>query len=287
MTDTCQSQDHLLNLRVNLYNIIDLNKNILEIGASHAPLMDHSKENVYNIDVLTKEELIDKNKKENWGSFDDNRVPNTDFLLSADNDFDFYKCIGDTIKFDYIVSSHNFEHFPDLIKTLNSLEKILTDNGRIIAFMPDCRFEFDKFRNVTKVSKLLSDFYLKKSKPSLEEILENRLYYCDKSTHSLWDQYNTCKNMSSLDTDVYLKKEEHQLLHSQIDKGNNKDELDFIYKQFLTENYIDAHVNCFTPDSFKTNLEILLKLKYIHLTIDSLQYTHENSHEFSVILKKQ
>lgn len=145
--------------------IIDDNKLCLEIGASHSPLLDHSKPTVFNIDVITRAELIDKNIKEAWGEFDKDLIPETDFTLSAQNDFDFYKCIGDDIKFDYIVSSHNFEHFPNFIKSLNSLEKILSTEGKIIAFIQDSRFIFDEYRNVTSISKLISDFHNNKKNP--------------------------------------------------------------------------------------------------------------------------
>ncbi len=89
---------------------------------------------------------------------------------------------------------HNFEHFPNLIKSLNSLSKILTPDGKIIAFIPDCRFEFDRFRNITKVSKILADFYQNK-KPSLEELFENRLYYCIDTSQLLLETHNNNNNI--------------------------------------------------------------------------------------------
>ena len=273
-------------MRTILPKIIDITKNVLEIGASHSPLIDHSNPTVFNIDIMTREELIDKNIKEAWGDFDKDIIPKTDFLLSEENDFDFYKCIGDDIKFDYIVSSHNFEHFPNFIKSLNSLENILSEEGKIIAFIPDSRFEFDKYRNITKVTKLISDFYLNKKKPSFEELIDQRLHWNDITTKDLWIKYNIHKKMPNSLADDCLNIEYNMVLNNQIDLGNDRKEIESIFEQHSRNNYIDAHVNCFTPESFKNIMEILFKLKYTTLKIEKLNPTIEGWHEFSVILHK-
>jgi len=285
-TDNIYKIDNIYNIRLNLNNIINLEKNILEIGASHSPLIEHNRPNIYNIDVMTKQELIDKNIKENWGYFDESKIPETDFLLNKENDFDFFKCIGNTIKFDYILSSHNFEHFPNFIKSLNSLSNVLEKSGKIIAFIPDCRFVFDKYRNITKITKILSDYYHNKTKPSFEEILENRLYYCNESQISLWEKYDTYNNNDFIKVTEIIQNEENNLLNNSINKGNDKNEIDYLYSLSNDDLYVDAHVNTFTPESFQLNIDILFKLGYINLKIDKIYETPKNSHEFVVIMSK-
>jgi hypothetical protein len=83
-----------------------------------------------------------------------------------------------------------------------------------------------------------------------------------------------------------LNQENNTLLNHSIDGGNNMKSIDQLFEQYLTSDYIDAHVNCFTPASFRRIMEALLKLGYMTLTIDSLTPTPEGSHEFSVVLKK-
>ena len=281
---TINFPNYIGSYRTDLINVINIDSNILEIGASYNPLLSHNRSNIYNIDVMTKNELIIKNEKE-FIIFDKNNIPETDFLLTTENDFDFYKCVGNSIKFDYIISSHNFEHFPNFIKSLNSLEKILNDSCQIIAFIPDCRFEFDTYRNLTKVSKLIADFYNDKRKPSLEEIIENRLLFCNTSTINLWHNYNLYNNLSYLEANYKINCDETECITNQI-LNNSKETIENIYNSYLKLDYIDAHVNCFTPDSFKRIIDILLELNYINLKISMIYQTEQNSHEFLVILTK-
>ena len=272
-------------MRTILPKIIDITKNVLEIGASHSPLIDHSKPTVFNIDIMTRAELIDKNIKEAWGEFDKDIIPKTDFLLSAENDFDFYKCIGDDIKFDYIVSSHNFEHFPNFIKSLNSLENILSEEGKIIAFIPDSRFIFDEYRNVTSISKLISDFHNNKKKPSFLEWLESNTYLnWNENTTDIWTKY--INNINILFKDYLNERKTTEYNTVKISNNCDRTEIDKLYKTYTENNYLDCHVNIFTPKSFTTIMNTLYKLNYTSLRINEIHSTKRNNNEFAVILKK-
>ncbi len=259
---------------------IDLTKKILEIGPSYNPILDHMLKNVYAVDFLTKQQIA-INYKTQVG---DKYIPETNFLLSEENDFDIYKCIGD-IKFDYIVSSHNFEHFPNFIKYLNSLENVLSNEGKIVAFVPDSRFIFDEYRNVTSISKLISDFHNNKKKPSFLEWFECNTYLnLDETTPDIWTKYINTINIPFKD---YLN-ERKTTEYNTVKISNNCDrtEIDKLYKTYTENNYLDCHVSIFTPKSFTTIMNTLYKLNYTSLRIIEIHSTKRNNNEFAVILKK-
>ena len=92
-------RDYFVNFFLNNSN--NNNDNILEIGPYHSPLLDHSKPNIYSVDLLTKEELIDHAIKDN--NIDKkkiNNIPETNFILSSKNDYCVSKCIK-YLKFNY------------------------------------------------------------------------------------------------------------------------------------------------------------------------------------------
>lgn len=47
--------------------------------------------------------------------------------------------------FNWIISSHNFEHLPNPLRFLQDCEGLLADNGLLMMIIPDHRFIFDRF----------------------------------------------------------------------------------------------------------------------------------------------
>ena len=152
-------------------------------------MLDHSKPNIYSVDLLTKEELIDHAIKDN--NIDKkkiNNIPETNFILSSKNDYCVSKCIK-YLKFNYIYSSHNFEHFPNLIKGLNSYSSIMNSQGFIIAFIPDKRFEFDHFRKETSFADILSHYYENNNKSSFKNIFDQKILRTENDPVLHWNTY--------------------------------------------------------------------------------------------------
>ncbi|OIQ69749.1 ubiquinone biosynthesis O-methyltransferase [mine drainage metagenome] len=61
--------------------------------------------------------------------------------------------------FDYIVSSHNFEHLPNPIKFLQGCASLLKPGGLITMAVPDHRACFDYFRPHTVIGDWLEAYF--------------------------------------------------------------------------------------------------------------------------------
>jgi len=244
----------------------------LEIGPYHSPILDHNKKNNFSIDVFTRKSLIEKaNSDPNLKRYNISisNIPETNYLLSKDQDYDIEKCVDR--KFDIIISSHNLEHLPNLIKELNKYEKILKDNGKIFAFIPDCNFEFDYLRNKSRLADIIDDYYMDRKMPSFKSILDFQLYYePEASTFDLWKHY--------------LNEGIHDERISESDIKSKKD-IDYLFEKSKLD-YIDTHSYTFTSFSFEKYIKWLNKFKFINLHIEKIEHTQLNSQEFFVILAK-
>ena len=78
--------------------------------------------------------------------------------------------------FDYIVSSHNFEHLPDPISFLQGCEKVLKRNGILSMALPDARACFDFFRPHTTLAEWLTALKEKRQKPNAQQVFQAHAY---------------------------------------------------------------------------------------------------------------
>ena len=73
-------------------------------------------------------------------------------------------------QFDYVISSHNFEHLPNPIKFLQQCETILTEGGSVIMAVPDGRACFDYFRVHTVTADWLGSYVEDRKQPSQAQL---------------------------------------------------------------------------------------------------------------------
>jgi SAM-dependent methyltransferase len=254
---------------------------ILEIGPYHSPICDHRQENVYSCDIFTQDELIERCKKDpNLKNDQIKNIPKTDFVIDVNKSM----AQNITCKFDVIISSHNFEHFPNLIQALNDYSSILNNNGLIISFIPDCRFEFDKLRNETKLSDILADYYENVNISSFRNIFDQKLLSCHNNSVLHWRNHNktlytgTIKNSFEQDK---IKNEKYKMFV----ENNTREDIDRLFLE-SQKTYFDTHNYTFTSVSFERYIKFLKEFNYIDLNIERIYHTIKNSNEFCVILKK-
>lgn len=229
------------------------NTSILEIGPLNNP--NFIGENVKYFDVLGIEGL--RCKAQSW-NVDPLGVPQNIDYISESGDLS----IVDK-SFPIVFSSHVIEHQPNLVEHLIKVEKILRINGRYIMIIPDKRYCYDHYQELTLI----------------EDILD--AYYQEAKIHSL-------KKLLS-----YLRRTHNNAMNHW--KGNHGDLPSFsiekvkeIIKQYKDSNkqYIDAHAWFFTPDSFKNIIQILNNLGLIHLSLIEVSETAPGQLEFYAILQK-
>jgi len=152
--------------------------------------------------------------------------------------------------FDYIVSSHNFEHLPNPIKFLQGCQKLLKPGGILCMAVPDKRACFDLFRPRTTVVDWLVAFREDRSRPSPEQIFQSGAYY------------STLKQNQN-DVGAFF-------IHTPLNDITVVGDLGTSYRKWRasgeTSTYQDAHCSVMTPASFE-----LLILECRHLGLLSLE----------------
>jgi hypothetical protein len=96
-------------------------------------------------------------------------LEDVDFVGSATEIADLVP-IADHGTFDYIVSSHNFEHLPNPIRFLQGCEKVLKPGGVLSMAVPDGRVCFDFFRPHTTLIDWLEALKEMRQRPTARQV---------------------------------------------------------------------------------------------------------------------
>jgi SAM-dependent methyltransferase len=127
--------------------------------------------------------------------------------------------------YDFVLSSHNLEHFANPVKALKEWQRIAVKGGPLIVVLPNYRYTFDHLRQPTAVSHMLADFEQDTPETDLthlSEILEKHDLSVDKAAgtpeefrarslanyenrclhHHVFDQDNSRKLLSALGMEV-------------------------------------------------------------------------------------
>ena len=117
---------------------------ILEIGGGHNPrYVKTQHRNVYHLDHCSTDELRAKFAADPDVAHRVGNVQPIDFIFTGTP---IETLMPPNLKFDLIYGSHVLEHQVDLIAHLQSLEKLLKPDGRVIEMIPDLRTCFDALR---------------------------------------------------------------------------------------------------------------------------------------------
>lgn len=90
--------------------------------------------------------------------------------------------------YDFVLSSHNLEHFANPVKALKEWKRVIRPSGALILVLPDHRKTFDHLREPTSVEHMLEDFEREIGEDDLThlpEILEKHDLNMDPAAGSL------------------------------------------------------------------------------------------------------
>lgn len=243
----------LIDSRKSLFNIIQDDSNILEIGPFDSPQIKG--DNVKYLDVLSKELLIQRCKEIG-------RIENI-YNVPEIHYTDGLKNVKENFKF--AISCRSVEHQLSFVDHLNEVYNILEDDGYYILVVPDKRYCFDHFIKETDISEILSDYCTKKTNHSVKSLIEHRCY----TTH------NDCARHWNGDHGYQIIQESKYCLNYTLEE----------YKQ-KSSSYIDVHNYKFTPDSFREIFDKLVFLGLTRFSIEEIYPTLRDTNEFFVVLKK-
>lgn len=231
----------------------------LEIGpcSKKKAILNHDLPNVHSIDVVTKEEMVKIHSHE-----DKDDIIQPTYIWKGQQ---YSELINH--RYDYVYSSHNIEHVPDLVGYINNIDSVLKPDGLVILYIPDYRYCFDHFKHESTIFQVLNNYYYKYTQPKLEHIFESTFHLVSNNPIDHWTNKSGVNPVTCFDDTTIT---------------NMRNLLD----NFNDNVYIDAHVWKFTPQSFENIMSILYRMRLIRLVIQRIYYTCKYDHEFRVILSK-
>lgn len=239
----------------------------IEIGPYHSPLVPRREGyNSVALDVFGKAELKRRAAADsNIPAANVNRIEDVDLEGSAG---DIAELVGERFgygQFDYVVSSHNFEHLPNPIRFLQGCEKVLKPGGWLSLAIPDRRFCFDFYRPVTDLAEWIDAYAQGRRRPTPGQVFRGEALRSDRNGVGAWAP------------GVPGVPEPHEKL-----------EVAYAVWKDLTgagENaaYHDAHCSAFTPASFELLVTDLRHLGLTNFSVDEV--TEPNGCEFYAHLR--
>ncbi len=231
----------------------------LEVGPSHRPAAPKREGyNVEIIDHLNRNGLIDKYRDHN---LDLDAIEEVDHIWSGQS---YSELTGKNKHYDWIIASHVIEHTPDLIGFLKQCDEVLKDDGVVSLAIPDKRYCFDHHRPISGLGKVIDSHLNETIINTPGTVAEYFLNVVKKSGIGAWNETTEgqCKHIHSLDQarDGMNKVREHQV-------------------------YIDCHVWCFVPHSFRLLLHDLNGLGLI--SMKEVSFTETTGCEFFVTLGRK
>lgn len=159
--------------------------------------------------------------------------------------------------FDYIITSHTIEHFPDLIGFFQQAEAVLKHDGVLSFAFPDMRASFDYYRTPTTTPGVVEAFKQKRRIHSAETIFHAHLYAVQGDGAGSWVRGQVDEIILCEPQDHALRKYEAYL--ERISKSE--------------QSYVDAHAWTATPSSFKLLMMELNSLCFTSFFIEELKET--------------
>ena len=164
-------------------------------------------------------------------------IEDVDLVGSSTHIGELVRARGEAGTFDYVVSSHNFEHLPNPIRFLQGCAEALRPFGMLSMAIPDRRACFDYFRPVSRLSDWIQAFVEERSRPSRAQ---------DFNSRELFARFDDGKQRAF----AFLRNSSPEKVS--VDLG-----LDVVFGDWMQrvrakdENYHDAHCSVFTPSSFE------------------------------------
>jgi SAM-dependent methyltransferase len=145
----------------------------IEIAPWHSPLVPKKEGyQVQVLDILSTSALIERCRKDPACAEKIGNIEDVDIIASAIEIGDVIKARGQENTYDYIVSSHNFEHLSDPIYFLKGCGNVLRAGGLLSMAIPDKKYTFDYFRTLSSTADFLRAYYLKQNAPTPFQIFD-------------------------------------------------------------------------------------------------------------------
>jgi SAM-dependent methyltransferase len=188
-------------------------------------------------------------------------IEEVDLLGPAHRIAELVAARGESGPFDFVISSHNFEHLPDPISFLQACSTVLRPGGVLAMAIPDKRCCFDYFRPLSMLPEVLQAWAEKRERPTAAQVLEWFSMHCrlrkdgaESITFSLSD--DPCNIVADRAVE-----EAHKAWRARLSEDAD------------SAPYVDAHCWTFVPSSFRLLLLDLRFLGYVAFELANLRET--------------
>jgi SAM-dependent methyltransferase len=144
---------------------------------------------------------------------------------------------GELGTFDYVISSHNFEHSPNPIRFLQGCGRVLKPAGILSMALPDKRACFDYFRPHTTLGQWIEAFFAERERPTLAQVFDQ------DSLHSrlrVGEEQRLAFSLAEDPNNVCALWTLREAYEAWVNLDASKDNI-----------YHDAHCSVFTPSSLR------------------------------------
>lgn len=215
----------------------------LEIGPSHSPLAPKAED--FHVEILDHATAQDLRTKYRNAGVNIDHIEEVDFVWRGEP---LPETVGRQSCYDWIVASHVIEHTPDLVGFLADCQALLHETGRLILVIPDKRYCFDHFQNLTSTGDVLDAHQLGRTRPSPGRI---------------FDHYANAVRKGRSGTLSW-----HRHAPGALRLAHGTEEARDAWRNAQTgDEYIDVHNWRFTPESFRFIIDDLRDLGLLELGI--------------------
>lgn len=248
-------------LRPLIQNLISSIQPALEIGPFNSPFLNTDTAKFF--DVRSQNELY--RAACSLGIEQKGIVPEIDYVSSHGDLSGIHEA------FDLVFSSHSFEHQVDIVRHLQQVYNLLNKNGVYILAIPDYRYCFDYYKPETTIPDVLDAYYSHRKNHTLRDLLFAVMYDTHNNPGQHWLHNHGKNHVAPTDDNV-------ERLKPYLEMWRNNE---------ISDGYIDVHAWRFQPNSFRSILVFLQKMKLINFEILRIYNTNYNEHEFFAALIKR
>ena len=244
----------------------------IEIAPYYSPMLPKTKcENVFTLDVFSTSVLREKGREDPYVKDFVDRIEEVDFVGDACGIDAILRDNQNYGQFQYIVSSHNFEHLPNPVKFLIGCSRVLRPGGYISMAIPDHRACFDHFRFPTKLSDWLLAYHGQCEQPSPETVFD---FYSNHAAYAIDGEQKIGCDIASGDPDNFTLTGDIAASYEAYKH----------VKQHGQSSYEDAHCSVLTNKSFELMVGDLTRIGLLDLEI--VEISDVSGLEFFAHLRK-
>ena len=220
---------------------------IIELGPSFGPVAPKRDGwNAVSVDHATRDELVEKYRNE--PGVNTENIEDVD-VIWREGPLDLAFPSDQLGTFDACIASHVIEHIPDPIGLCKSLERLLKPNGIFSLAVPDKRFCFDFFKQVSSVGELLEAHERKAVRHSRKTRFDFEAYSVRSAGEHAWGQ----RPVTDVRLFLTLEEAKRGLESHQVEPSSP---------------YVDFHAWHFTPSSFALVVLELAEMGELNFGID-------------------